>query len=83
MSSFDVAPQLLVVATDRYPHFGVNANGNAPRGFVFAQDPAKNATFLAFAAIAKATGKKLRVFYTTSNLNRPSIEGVMKVDIIW
>jgi hypothetical protein len=71
-----------VVDSDHYPHFGVHANGNDPRGFAFASDPAKNATFLALAAVAKATGKKLKVYYEVSNPNVPSINGVSKVEVV-
>ena len=81
-ASFEVAPNLLVVDTDHFPHFGVHASGNDPRGFAFASDPAKNAMFLALAAVAKATGKKLKVYYGTSNPNAPSINEVSKVEVV-
>jgi len=82
MASFDVDPNLLEVDTNHFPHFGVHASGDDPRGFVFAQDPNKNPTFLAFAAIAQATHKKLRIFYRASNPDEPAIRGVSKVEII-
>lgn len=80
--SFDVSPELIVIDTDHYPHFGVYARRNQPRGFAYALDPVKDPTFLALAATAKFTGKKLRVFYTSVNHSQPSIEGVTKVVVL-
>ncbi|QQO55243.1 MAG: hypothetical protein N838_19710 [Thiohalocapsa sp. PB-PSB1] len=82
MASFTATSNLLVVDTDHYPHFGVLANGADPRGFAFADDPNKNAAFFTMAAVAKHTGKDLKIEYRQSNPNGPSIKGVSEVEIV-
>jgi hypothetical protein len=77
-----VEPRLLVVESEHYPSFGVHAVGNNPRGFAFADNPDKNPAFFALAAAAKASGKKLKVTYSASYPDKPSIEGVTKVEIV-
>jgi hypothetical protein len=82
MAQFDVAPALLVVDTDHYPHFGVHAKGNDPRGFAFAKEAIKNPAFFALAAVAKYTGKSLRVTYEESRPDDPSIRRVNEVQVL-
>jgi hypothetical protein len=77
-----VEPRLLVVEAKHSPHFGVHAAGNNPRGFAFAKDPSKNAAFFTLAATAKATAKKLKITYSASYPDKPSIEGVTNVEIV-
>jgi hypothetical protein len=72
----------LVIDAKHYPHFGVHAVENKPRGFAFAKDPKLNEAFFALAAVAKATGKCLKISYKESRPDENYIGGVTNVEVV-